>query len=296
MRECMNNMDWNHIRAFHATATAGSLSAAARQLGLTQPTLSRQVAALEATLGVTLFERVGRRLALSSTGAELLEHIRSMADAAELVALAAGGRMQQISGQVSISATDTYSAYILPAIVERIRAEAPQLAIAIVAANELSDLHRRDADIAVRHAAPDRPGLIGQHVRDTEAYFYASDAWLARNGIPSQIADLAGAGLIALEDKARFAEFLQGLGLAVEQGDFRLMANSAVVIWEMVKRGMGVAPMLREIAERTALVTRILPETPPVRVPIWLVTHAALQPSPRIRLVQEILADELARL
>jgi len=289
-------MDWNHIRAFHATATTGSLSAAARQLGLTQPTLSRQVASLEVALGVALFERVGRKLVLSQIGAEMLERIGVMADAADLAAITASGRVKEISGKVSISATDTYSAFILPAMIERIRKEAPQITIAIVASNALSNLHRRDADIAIRHVAPDRSGLIGQHVRDTEAHFYASDAWLARNGVPSRLADLTDAGLIALEDTARFARYLQDIGIPVDPADFRLVANSSVVVWEMVKRGMGVAPMLQEIADRTPGVTRLLPDMPPISVPIWLVTHAEMQSSPRICLVQGILAEELARM
>ncbi len=292
----MTAMDWNHIRAFHATATAGSLSAAARQLGLTQPTLSRQVAALEAALGVALFDRVGRKLVLSQIGAELLARIGVMADTVDLVALTASGRVQEIRGKVSISATDTYSAYILPAMIERIRKEAPLITIAIVASNELSNLHRRDADIAIRHVAPNRPGLIGQHVRDTEAYFYASDDWIARNIVPLQRADLSDAGLIALEDTARFARYLQNIGIPVEPDDFRLVANSSVVVWEMVRRGMGVAPMLREIADRTPGVTRLLAGMAQITVPIWLVTHAEMQSSPRIRLVQGILAEELARM
>lgn len=295
MRECMTAMDWNHIRAFHATATAGSLSAAARQLGLTQPTLSRQVAALEAALGVALFDRLGRKLVLSQIGAELLARIGVMADTVDLVALTASGRVQEISGKVSISATDTYSAYILPAVIERIRKEAPLITIAIVASNELSNLHRRDADIAIRHVAPNRPGLIGQHVRDTEAYFYASDDWIARNIVPLQRADLSDAELIALEDTARFAQYLQDIGIPVEPDDFRLVANSSVVVWEMVRRGMGVAPMLREIADRTPGVTRLLAGMTRITVPIWLVTHVEMHSSPRIRLVQGILAEELAR-
>lgn len=131
-------MDWNHIRAFHATETARSLSAAARQLGLTQPTLSRQVAALEAALGVALFDRVGRKHVLSQIWAELLARIGVMADMVDLVALTASGRVQEISGKVSISATNTYSANILPAMSERIRKEAPLITVAIVVSNELS--------------------------------------------------------------------------------------------------------------------------------------------------------------
>lgn len=125
MQNRISDLDWNRARAFLATAEAGSLSAAARQLGLTQPTLSRQVAALEADLGATLFERLGKRLILTETGRSLLVHVRAMGAAAEAMSLAASGRSETIAGQVTISATDSYAAYILPAIAARIRREAP---------------------------------------------------------------------------------------------------------------------------------------------------------------------------
>ena len=291
----MKAIDWNHIRAFHATAVAGSLSAAARQLGLTQPTLSRQVLAFEAELGVTLFERRGRKLVLNQTGMELLDHIRIMGDAADTLVLAANGRVQEIGGRVCISATDTSAAYILPEIVARIRLEAPQITIAIVASNELSDLHRGEADIAIRHVRPDRPGLVGRHIRDTEAAFYASEDWVARNGLPEGPADLARAGLMGFDDP-RFSGYLRDIGIPIATEDFRIVSESSVVIWEMVKRGMGVAVMMREVAERTPGVVNLLPDMEPIPVPIWLVTHQELQSSPRIRLVQAIVAEELARM
>jgi DNA-binding transcriptional LysR family regulator len=292
----MKTMDWNHVRAFHATAATGSLSAAARRLGLTQPTLSRQVLALEADLGVALFERRGRKLVLTQIGMDLLEHTRIMGDAADNVALAASGRIQEIGGRVSISVTDTYAAYILPGIIERIRSEAPQITVVIVASNELSDLHRREADIAVRHVRPDRPGLVGQHIRDTEAHFYASEDWVARNGLPNGPADLARAGLMGFDDGKRFSDFLREIGIPVDVADFRILSDSSVAIWEMVKRGIGVATMLREIADRTPGVVNLLPDMTPISVPIWLITHQELQSSPRIRMVQTILAEELARM
>ena len=165
----MMNLDWNLARAFLATAERGSLSAAARQLGLTQPTLSRQVAALEAELDVTLFERIGKRLVLTETGENLLDHVRAMGEAAAAMTIAASGRGLAIEGRVRVSASDAYSAYIMPEIVERIRREAPQITLVIVSSNALSDLHRREADIAIRHVRPEADGLIGRLVRESAA-------------------------------------------------------------------------------------------------------------------------------
>lgn len=290
----MANIDWNRARAFLATAEAGSLSAAARKLGLTQPTLSRQVAAFEAELGVTLFERVGRTLVLTETGASLLEHVRRMGEAAVAMTLSASGYAQAIEGRVSISATDAYAAYILPEIVERIRRDAPQITLVINACNSLSDLRRREADIAIRHVRPDEEGLIGRLVRETAAGFYASRSWVARNGRPDSVEDIASYDLIGYGDTETFAEFMQGIGVHAVDDGFRLVSENSVAVWEMVKRGLGIGLMIREIADRTEDVVELFPDAPPVRVPVWLVAHRELRTSRRVRLVYEILAEELA--
>ncbi len=289
----MKPLDWNLLRAFHATAALGSLSAAARRLGLTQPTLSRQIIALEADLDVALFERIGRKLFLTATGSVLLEHTKLMGEAAEAVSLSVIGDVQALSGRVSISATDTYSAYVLPDILSRIRLEAPQLTVMVLASNDLSDLHRREADIAIRHVAPDREGLIGQRLPDTEAHFYASNEWIKRNGIPRDGTALARSGLIGMDDIDQFAAYMSGIGVPMVASDFRLLSNSGIAVWQMVQNGLGVAAMLREVADRTPDVLRIPLDLPPISVPVWLVTHRGLASSPRIRLVQKILSEEL---
>lgn len=291
----MKPLDWNLLRAFHATATSGSLSAAARKLGLTQPTLSRQIIALEADLNVALFERIGRKLFLTATGSVLLDHTKLMGEAAEAVSLSAIGDVQALSGRVSISATDTYSAYVLPDILSRIRLEAPQLTVMVLASNDLSDLHRREADIAIRHVAPDRDGLIGQRLPDTEAHFYASNGWIKQNGIPRDGTALARSGLIGMDDIDQFADYMSGIGVPMVASDFRLLSNSGIAVWQMVQNGLGVAAMLREVADRTPGVTRLPLDLLTISVPVWLVTHRGLAASPRIRLVQKILREELTK-
>ena len=291
----MNTPDWNHIRAFHATARSGSLSAAARQLGLTQPTLSRQVMALEAELGVTLFERIGKRLVLTRTGADLLDHVTAMGEAAQSVALAASGHVQGISGRVRISATDTFAAYLLPQVVARIRQEAPDITVIVTATNALSDLRQREADIAIRHVPPDAPELIGHHLRDTWAHFYAARSWTQRHGLPQSPADLAGPQLLGFDDGVQFAAHLQGLGIPMPAEGFRLLSENSVVIWEMVRQGLGIGAMLEDIAALSPDIIRLLPDLPPIPVPIWLVTHRELGTSRRLRVVHDILRDALSR-
>lgn len=289
------NIDWNRARAFLATAEAGSLSAAARKLALTQPTLSRQVAALEAELGVTLFERIGKKLVLTEAGGSLLEHARAMGEAALAMTFAASGRAQAIEGRVTVSATDGYAAYVLPEILPRIRREAPQVTLLILASNSLSDLQRREADIAIRHVRPEGDTLIGRLVRESTASLYASRSWIARNGHPATLADIAAHDFIGFEQSERFAGFMRGMGTRATVDGFRLVSESSVAVWEMAKRGLGVCLMSREIAARTEGMVGLFPALDAPRFPVWLVTHRELRTSRRIRLVYEILAEELER-
>ncbi len=149
--------DWNLARAFLVTAEEGSLSAAATVLGLTQPTLSRQVASLEEELGVALFERVGRGLELTPSGAELLEQVRAMGDAAVNLKLTAAGQSSAIEGNICISATDLVTILAMPVLVQKLRERHPDITVELIASNTISDLKRREADIAIRAMQPTEP-------------------------------------------------------------------------------------------------------------------------------------------
>ena len=275
-------------------AEEGSFSAAARKLGLTQPTLGRQVAALEARLGVTLFERVGRGLAPTQAGQELLAHVRTMRDAALNLSLTASGQSQSIDGEVRITASDIYSAYHLPKILAGLRRAAPRLRVEVVAANDIRDLQRREADIAVRHVRPSEPALIARKIADLEASFYASPNYLERHGRPASKADLADHDVIAIGNPDETIAYLANLGIAITQENIRLICENGVVAWEYMRQGLGIAVMADDIARKFAGVERILPELEPIRAPVWLTTHRELQTSRRIRLVFDHLAEGFA--
>ncbi|KUJ85344.1 LysR family transcriptional regulator [Ruegeria marisrubri] len=291
----LGDFDWNHIRAFLATAEAGSLSAAARQLRQTQPTLSRQVAALEADLGVMLFERVGRSLELTQAGLELLEHTRAMGEAANRIALTASGQAQSIEGEVRITASDVMSAHVLPDVLRDIRERAPLLRIEVIATNDIRDLMRREADIAIRHVRPDQPDLIARLVREARAHLYAASTYLERKGRPRTMAELPAHDFVGFGDTARMIEFLAPLGIHLRQQNFPIGSPSGIVAWEYVRQGFGLAPMPEEVGDATAGVERVLPDMEPILFPIWLTTHRELHTSRRIRLVFDLLAEHLAR-
>ncbi|NKB45083.1 MAG: LysR family transcriptional regulator [Alphaproteobacteria bacterium] len=286
--------DWNQARAFLVTAEEGSLSAAARSLGLTQPTLGRQVTALEESLGVTLFERVGRALSPTQAGLDLLSHVKAMGDAAGEFSLAASGQSETIDGQVIITASDLLSAYHLPEILEDLRAAAPEIDIEVLASNDIRDLKRREADIAIRHARPEQPDLIAKQVQGTVAHFYATQKYFERHGRPESVEDLANAVLVATGDVTTYLGIIQSMGLPLTKANFKYASNSGIVAWELVRQGLGIAIMSQDVAALTPEVEMILPDFDPMPVPIWLVTHRELRTSRRIRVVFDLLSDAFA--
>ncbi len=287
------SFDWNQARAFLATAEEGSLSAAARALGQTQPTLGRQVAALEAELGVILFERIGRNLSLTPSGLELLDHVRAMGEAAGRISMTASGQSQSIEGQVCISASDAMAAYLLPAVLKRLRDRAPKIEIEVVSSNALSDLRRREADIAIRHVRPEQPDLIAKLIRETNAYLYASSEFLEAHGRPTRPEALTDLDFIGFGQADRLIAALNGAGLTLTRRNFRVGSESGVVGWELVKHGLGIGIMAEEIAALTPGIERVLPDLPPFTFPIWLTTHRELRSSRRIRVVFDLLEEVL---
>lgn len=290
----MNKIDWNQFRAFLETAETGSLTAAARKLGLAQPTLSRQVAAIETRMGVTLFERVGKTMALTPTGLDLLEHARAMGAAAEAMGLAATGHSEDVEGVVSVSASDGVSAHILPPLVQKLRQQEPGIAIEIISSNALSDLLRREADIAIRHVKPEQPDLIARLIRHSTAGFYASEAWVEAHGHPRNAEEAAILPFVGSDRSGHYLRHLQQHGLPVTEVNFSCYAHHSVANWALVRHGMGIGAMMDEIARETPGIVRVLDDVPSVHFPIWLVTHRELRTSRRIRVVFEALAKGLA--
>ncbi len=289
------SFDWNQARAFLATVDEGSLSAAARALGLTQPTLGRQVAAFEDRLGLVLFERVGRSLVPTPSALELVDHVRAMRDAAARLSLSASGQSQAIEGRVRLTTSDVMAAYMLPPALKELREAAPRLEIDLVATNDIQDLRLREADVAIRHVRPDQPELIARLVREATASFYAATDYLDRHGRPGAPGDLARHSIIGLGDNARLIDWLKPFGLGLSADNFRLGSASGVVSWELAQRGMGVVIMADEVAESVPGMERVLPDMAPFTFPIWLTAHRELHSSRRIRLVFDLLAEFLSQ-
>jgi DNA-binding transcriptional LysR family regulator len=282
--------DWNHARAFLAIAETGSLSAAARAMKQTQPTLGRQLSALEVELGLVLFERVGRGLILTPTGTSLAEHVGAMRDAAARVSLAASGRSDLIEGPIAITASDVFSAYLLPPILTELARIAPKLEVNIIAANDLRDLLRREADIAIRHVRPTEPELVARLLTEGSAKLVCAPSYIDRMGHPADLADLSNHEFVGFGDPQQSIGYLKQMGITLTDQNFKIRSDNGVVGWEMVRAGMGLTFMDSRVVEKFTGLIHVLPNIAPIEYPIWLATHRELHTSHKIRLVFDLLA------
>ena len=285
--------DWNQVRAFLAAAQEGSLSAAARALRLTQPTLSRQVTGLEQSLGVTLFQRGHRKLQLTDAGLELLEHVRAMAEAANRVSLAASGQSQAIEGHVCITATEMLATYYLPPILRKLRERAPGIVVEVVASDQVRDLIRREADIAIRHGQPTQPDLIARRIGSLRGRICAARRLLDEVGVPRSFDDLADQDFIGIDDMEGLLQGLAEQGLLLQLKQFRVHTASGNCMIHLIREGLGFGVLPMDTVGIFDDLVAVLPDLFNPQIPVWLVTHQELHTSRRIRVVFDLLAEEL---
>ncbi|MEM6709863.1 MAG: LysR family transcriptional regulator [Pseudomonadota bacterium] len=288
--------DWNQVRAFLAAAEEGSLSAAARVLAQTQPTVSRQVSSLEQELGVTLFERGHRRLQLTDAGLELLEHVRAMAAAANRVSLAASGQSQVIEGRVRITATELIATYFLPSVLRTLRERAPGIVVDVIASDEVRDLLRREADIAIRHTLPTQADLIARRIGSLRGRIYAARRLLNAVGKPSSFADLGDKDFVGIADTEGLIAGLAEQGLMLRPDQFCVQTASGNCMLQLIREGLGFGVLPMDTGERFDDLVCVLAEDFDPEIPLWLVTHRELHTSRRIRVVFDLLAEELSAL
>jgi DNA-binding transcriptional LysR family regulator len=287
--------DWNRARSFLVTAEEGSLSAAARALGMTQPTLGRQVNALEDELGVALFERVGRGLVLTPSGLELMEHVRAMGEAANRMSLSASGQSQSLEGIVRITADEVNATFTLPPIITKLRRAEPGILIEVISSNDVKDLRRREADIAIRTAPLTDPDLIARKVGTGLGMLYAARSYVQSAGPFETKADLAGAEFVGFSDNAPFVTFLNEAGISVTQANFTVLSDSILVLWEMVKTGNGIGVMSHDVGKAEPHVENVAPWLPPFEFQVWLVAHRELHTNRRVRFVYDWLVEGLTK-
>lgn len=285
-------LDWNALKAFLAAAREGSFSQAAKYIGVTQPTLSRQIYNLESALNVTLFERLSTGLVLTEAGQHLLDYTAPMGTAAQQVSLAVSGLSSNLEGEVSLSVSEIDALFRLPSLVAFLREHAPTIQLTIHVKNQVSDLKRRDADIAVRSFQPTEQDLIARRLVDEPIWFYGLPETVTRYGTPAHPNDLGSVEIIGFERDGELIRRLNILGWSLADHHFPIVTSFQGLQWELVKKGLGLGLFPQSIGDKEPQFVRAFEHFgPPVTVPLWLVTHRELHTNPRIRKIFDLITQ-----
>jgi DNA-binding transcriptional LysR family regulator len=289
----MPEIDWNLIRSFAAVAEWGSLSAAARKLRASQPTLGRHITELERALDVTLFRRSRDGYTLTKQGMELLGRAQAMREQAEALSRLALGATEEVAGTVRIAASEMVSIYVLPPLLAVLAVEEPDIEIEIVASNLVENLLGRDADIAIRMMEPSQLDLIARKVADIPIVACAATSYLDRRGRPEDPSQLLQHVIIGFDRGMEMINGFRDAGVEIDRHAFHFRCDNHAVIWEATRAGIGISFQQRPIVEREPLVEIILPELRTPVLPCWIAMHRDLRSSVRIRRVADFLREAL---
>ncbi len=283
---------WELYRSFLAVAQEGSLSAAARALGMTQPSLGRHIRELEAGLGVALFTRSPQGLRLTDLGSELIAHAQSMAAASAALRRAASGGNQDERGTVRITCSDVVGAEVLPAILADFRRQHPGIAVELSLSNRNEDLLRKDADIAVRMVRPTQAALLTRRVGSIMLGLHAHRRYLKEHGRPRRIEDLARHALIGYDRETPALRAI-ARALSLEHSDFSLRTDNDLGQLAAIRAGYGIGVCQCALAARDRELVRLLPESFTLGMDTWLAMHEDLRTDRRVRLLFDYLAEAI---
>ncbi|WP_341915888.1 LysR family transcriptional regulator [Polaromonas sp. YR568] len=290
-----NNFDWRLVRSFLAALDQGSLLGAARVLSASQPTIGRHIAELEAQLGVSLFERTGRGLLPTATALQLAESARAMDNAANELARNVSGLEPGISGRVRITASQPVACFVLPPILAQMRLALPDIQVELVASNAVSNLLRREADIALRMVQPDQASLVVKRIAKVTLGTYAHRDYLRRRGTPKQPQDLLNHELVGSDRDEAILKGMAGFGLPVTRDAFAFRCDDLIAYWEAVRAGLGIGFIADYLAATDKDVVAVLPMIKVPPLPIWLTVHREIRTSRRIRAVYDFLSQAVPK-
>lgn len=284
---------WDLYRTFAAVLREGSLSAAARVLGLSQPSVARHIEALEQALGDTLFLRSQRGLSPTDRALALQPYAEELEATSAALLRAASADRAEIAGTVRITASDVVATEHLPPLLAGLRRRHPRLSMELVASDAIDNLLQRRADIAVRMVEPTQQALVARKLGVVRLGLYAHRDYLALRGIPRSIADLVDHDLIGVDSNGTFSRAVLARLPGLDQSNFSLRVDNTLVHLAAIRAGFGVGICQQVIALRDPALARVLPDAFAFDLPLWIVMHENLRSIARYRAVFDALADGL---
>ncbi|MCB1332589.1 MAG: LysR family transcriptional regulator [Roseivivax sp.] len=294
MANLFDSLDWALVQTFAAVARYGSLSGAARALGTSQPTVGRQIKSLEDALGVSLFTRQPRGLALTQTGAELLPHAQRMEETVNALGLAAAGRTETLSGPVRITASLFTAHHILPPMLALLRQQEPRISIDLMPNDATDNLLFREADIALRMYRAEQLDIVTRHLGELELGLFAARSYLQRAGTPRTLDEMLQRDMIGYDRSDLMIRGMRDVGIPATRASFATRCDNNGVYHELLRAGCGIGVAQARVAGADPQLVRLFPEFPLPTLPLYLAAHEAMRQTPRVRRVWDHLARHLS--
>jgi DNA-binding transcriptional LysR family regulator len=285
--------DWTLVRSFLAVLDAGSLMGAARALGAQQPTLSRHVAELEAQLGTPLFERTGRGVLPTAAALAIADSARQMQAGAEQLSRGLHKSRESTAGTVRITTSEVAACWLLPPVLVRLQQAEPGIQVELVASDGLSNLLRREADIAVRMVRPAQQSLVARKLGEVPIAAAAHDSYLQRAGTPRQPEDLLRHRVIGFDTSDSIQRGFASQGYALPREAFSLRTDNQLAYGRLVAAGAGIGFVATYCVRQWPGVRTLLPMLKVPSLPCWLAVHREIRGSARVRRVYDFLADAI---
>lgn len=292
----MNTLfDWSLVRSFLAVLEQGSLLGAARQLKSSQPTIGRHMAELETQLGLNLFDRTWRGLIPTEAALRLADSARAMQLGADQLARSATGSDHSTSGTVRITASQPVACFVLPPLLTQMRLILPDIQVELVSSNSMSNLLKREADIAVRMVQPEQASIVAKKVGKIVLRACAHPDYLRRCGVPQQPSDLLGHELIGGDHNEVILKGFASLGFSVTREQFAFRTDDLIAVWQAVRAGLGIGFVSEHLIRTDSAIVPLLPKLKIEPLPVWLAVHKDIRTNKRIRAVYDFLASALPR-
>jgi DNA-binding transcriptional LysR family regulator len=294
MNRTARTWQWDDVRFFLAVARTGSLSAAARALGVDHVTVGRRIALFEKRLGVTLLNRTPDGFAVTSAGEAVLGQCTAMEAAALDLERIAAGSDSLVTGSVRVTTTEAIAYQLVAPAIAAVRKTHPDLRIDLIAGVRSLDIARRDADLAVRFARPSASDLICRKLGEVGFSLYASARYLAKSGAPKRGQGLAGYDLITFTGApAATSPFFMGESL--DGARIALRCDNPLIQLNAVANDAGIAELACFLGDSSAELIRVWPNELPARRTAWLILHQDMRRSARIRTISAAITEAFRR-
>jgi DNA-binding transcriptional LysR family regulator len=293
MGKDIERFDWALVRSFLAVLDAGSVMGAARRTGAQQPTLSRHIAELEAQLGVPLFERTGRGVSPTNAALAIVAAARQMQQGADALGHTLARQRDLTTGTVRITASMVAATYLLPPVIAAFHAQEPGIELELIASTQITNLLRREADIAVRMVRPEQTSLVARKLGNVGIGAYAHERYLRRAGTPTEPGDLPRHTLIGYASSDVLVRGFAALGMPLGREAFALRTDDQVAYGRLIAEGAGIGFVAHYNARHWPQVQRTLPALAIPPLPCWLAVHREIRSNKVVRRVYDFLVDAL---